>query len=65
MVETEDPLAAKHDNILWYAKNPRIISSTTTPLIAIPYMAPDLVGPEKAARGKIPTDVWWMTIVLR
>ncbi len=26
-------------------------------------MAPDLVGPEKAARGKVPTDVWWMTIV--
>jgi site-specific DNA-methyltransferase (adenine-specific) len=22
-----------------------------------------LVGPEKAARGKLPTDVWWMTIV--
>ena len=29
----------------------------------IPYMAPGLVGPEKAARGKLPTDVWWMTIV--
>ena len=29
----------------------------------IPYLAPGLVGPEKAARGKLPTDVWWMTIV--
>ena len=28
-----------------------------------PYMAPGLVGPEKAARGKLPTDVWWHTIV--
>ena len=29
----------------------------------IPYMAPGLVGKEKAARGKTPTDVWWHTIV--
>ena len=29
----------------------------------IPYMAPGLVGPEKAARGKTPTDTWWHTIV--
>jgi site-specific DNA-methyltransferase (adenine-specific) len=26
-------------------------------------MAPGLVGPEKAAKGKLPTDVWWHTIV--
>ena len=26
-------------------------------------MAPGLVGPEKAARGKLPTDTWWHTIV--
>jgi site-specific DNA-methyltransferase (adenine-specific) len=26
-------------------------------------MAPGLVGAEKAARGKLPTDVWWHTIV--
>ena len=26
-------------------------------------MAPSLVTPEKAARGKLPTDVWWHTIV--
>ena len=29
----------------------------------IPYMAPSLVGPEKTARGKFPTDTWWHTIV--
>ena len=29
----------------------------------IPYMAPGLVSPEKARRGKTPTDVWWHTIV--
>jgi site-specific DNA-methyltransferase (adenine-specific) len=29
----------------------------------IPYMAPGLVGKEKALRGKTPTDVWWHTIV--
>jgi len=29
----------------------------------IPYMAPGLVGPEKAALGKLPTDTWWHTIV--
>jgi site-specific DNA-methyltransferase (adenine-specific) len=52
----------KHDNILWYAK-----SSTWTfnrdAVDRIPYMAPGLVGPEKAAAGKLPTDTWWMTIV--
>jgi site-specific DNA-methyltransferase (adenine-specific) len=26
-------------------------------------MAPGLVGPDKAARGKLPTDTWWLTIV--
>ena len=26
-------------------------------------MAPDLVGPEKVERGKLPTDTWWHTIV--
>ena len=37
--------------------------STRDQIDRIPYMAPGLVGPEKAARGKLPTDVWWMTIV--
>ena len=38
-------------------------ASSGTQIDRIPYMAPGLVGPEKAARGKLPTDVWWMTIV--
>jgi site-specific DNA-methyltransferase (adenine-specific) len=54
---------AKHDNILWYAKDPDNYVFNYDAIDRIPYMAPDLVGPEKAARGKIPTDVWWMTIV--
>ena len=54
---------AKHDNILWYAKNPEKYVFNYGAIDRIPYMAPDLVGPEKAALGKIPTDVWWMTIV--
>lgn len=55
--------SAKHDNILWYAKNPRQYTFNYADMDRIPYMAPDLVGPEKAARGKTPTDVWWHTIV--
>ena len=42
----------------------RMITSTTmTKSIASQNLAPGLVGPEKAARGKTPTDVWWQTIV--
>lgn len=54
---------AKHDNILWYAKDPASYIFNYDELDRIPYMAPGLVGPEKAERGKTPTDVWWMTIV--
>lgn len=54
---------AKHDTIFWYAKDPTRYTFNFDAIDRIPYMAPDLVGPEKAARGKIPTDVWWMTIV--
>jgi site-specific DNA-methyltransferase (adenine-specific) len=54
---------AKHDNILWYAKDPKNYVFNYDEIDRIPYMAPGLVGPEKAARGKTPTDVWWMTIV--
>lgn len=53
----------KHDNILWYAKDPGNYIFNYDQIERIPYMAPGLVGPEKAARGKTPTDVWWMTIV--
>lgn len=53
----------KHDNILWYAKNPKNYTYRYEDIDRIPYMAPGLVGPEKAARGKTPTDTWWHTIV--
>jgi site-specific DNA-methyltransferase (adenine-specific) len=53
----------KHDNILVYVKNPRDYVFNVDAIDRIPYMAPGLVGPEKAARGKLPTDVWWQTIV--
>jgi len=53
----------KHDVIFWYAKNPKKYVFNYDTLDRIPYMAPGLVGPEKAARGKTPTDVWWHTIV--
>ncbi len=54
---------AKHDSILWYTKNPNIFTFNLEASDRIPYMAPELVGAEKAARGKTPTDVWWHTIV--
>jgi len=52
----------KHDTILWYAKGDAWLFDREA-IDRVPYMAPGLVGPEKAARGKLPTDVWWMTIV--
>ena len=54
---------AKHDNILWYTKHPTDYTFNLSATDRIPYMAPGLVGAEKAARGKTPTDVWWHTIV--
>jgi DNA modification methylase len=53
----------KHDNILVYVKDPSRYVFDTKAVERIPYMAPGLVGPEKAARGKLPTDTWWHTIV--
>lgn len=53
----------KHDNLLWYAKNPKKYTYRYDDIDRIPYMAPELVGPTKAARGKTPTDCWWNTIV--
>ncbi len=54
---------AKHDMILWYARDPKGYVFDYDAMDRIPYMAPGLVGAEKAARGKTPTDVWWHTIV--
>ncbi len=53
----------KHDNILVYVKDPERYLFNTDEVERIPYMAPGLVGPEKTARGKLPTDTWWHTIV--
>jgi site-specific DNA-methyltransferase (adenine-specific) len=53
----------KHDNILVYAKDPERYHFDLSEVDRIPYLAPGLVGPEKAARGKLPTDTWWHTIV--
>jgi len=53
----------KHDNILVYAKNAGKHYFDNATVDREPYMAPGLVTPEKAARGKLPTDVWWHTIV--
>ena len=54
---------AKHDNILVYVKDPANYVFNTDEVDREPYMAPGLVGAEKAARGKLPTDTWWHTIV--
>jgi site-specific DNA-methyltransferase (adenine-specific) len=54
---------AKHDTILVYVKDPERYHFDAAAVDREPYMAPGLVGPEKAARGKLPTDVWWHTIV--
>ncbi len=53
----------KHDTILWYVADPDNYVYRYEAIDRIPYMAPNLVTPEKAARGKTPTDVWWNTIV--
>jgi site-specific DNA-methyltransferase (adenine-specific) len=54
---------AKHDTILVYVKDPAAYYYDGEAVDREPYMAPGLVTPEKAARGKLPTDVWWHTIV--
>ncbi|MCA1656775.1 MAG: site-specific DNA-methyltransferase, partial [Actinobacteria bacterium] len=54
---------AKHDTILVYVREPGAHHFDADAVEREPYMAPGLVGPDKAARGKLPTDVWWHTIV--
>ena len=54
---------AKHDTILMYVKDPSNYTFNADAVEREPYMAPGLVTPEKVARGKLPTDVWWHTIV--
>jgi site-specific DNA-methyltransferase (adenine-specific) len=54
---------AKHDTILVYVKDAGAYYYDADAVDREPYMAPGLVTAEKAARGKLPTDVWWHTIV--
>jgi len=54
---------SKHDTILVYVKNPKSYYFNNSEVDREPYMAPGLVTPEKVALGKLPTDVWWHTIV--
>ena len=53
----------KHDTILVYVKDPSCYFFDLDAVDRVPYLAPTLVGAEKAARGKSPTDTWWHTIV--
>jgi DNA modification methylase len=58
-----DRWPAKHDTILAYVRTPGAHLFDAEAVDREPYMAPGLVGPERAARGKRPTDTWWHTIV--
>ncbi|MGQ0467614.1 MAG: DNA-methyltransferase [Sporichthyaceae bacterium] len=59
----KDRWPTKHDNVLVYVKDPSRYHFDAAEVDREPYMAPGLVTPEKAALGKLPTDVWWHTIV--
>ena len=52
----------KHDLIYWYSKT-KNYKFFREQIDRLPYMAPGLVSPEKREKGKLPTDVWWLTIV--
>lgn len=54
---------AKHDTILWYAKDPSRYVFRYDDIDRVPYLAPGLQTPERAAQGKVPTDVWWQSVV--
>jgi site-specific DNA-methyltransferase (adenine-specific) len=54
--------SCKHDTILWYVLDPKNYIFNFEEMDRIPYLAPGLVGEEKAARGKTPTDCFWHTI---
>jgi site-specific DNA-methyltransferase (adenine-specific) len=60
---TKSRWPSKHDTILVYVKDPGRYFFDTETVDREPYMAPGLVTPEKVAVGKLPTDVWWHTIV--
>lgn len=54
---------SKHDTILVYVKDPAKYYFNSAEVDREPYMAPGLVTAEKVEKGKLPTDVWWHTIV--
>ena len=58
-----DRWPAKHDTILVYVKQRGAHLFDQDQIERVPYLAPGLAGPQKAQRGKLPTDVWWHTIV--
>ena len=53
----------KHDTILVYVHDPDGYFFDSEGVDREPYMAPGLVTAEKRERGKLPTSVWWHTIV--
>jgi len=55
--------ATKHDDILVYVKDKDNYTFNYDKVPRVPYLAPALAGPAKAAMGKAITDVWWHTIV--
>lgn len=59
----KDRWPAKHDNIFFYVKDAGNYVFNREAIDREPYMAPGLVGKEKAEKGKLPTDTWWHTIV--
>jgi site-specific DNA-methyltransferase (adenine-specific) len=60
----KDRWPRKHDNILVYAKEAGKHVFNWEEIDRIPYMAPGLQkDPQRALDGKVPTDVWWMSIV--
>ena len=60
---TKNRWPAKHDNIYWFAKDPDNFIFNYDEVDTVPYMAPGLQTPERIARGKPLTDVWWNSIV--
>lgn len=61
--KTKKRWPTKHDTILVYVKDPKNYTFNSEEIDREPYMAPGLVDDAKRARGKLPTDVWWHTIV--
>ncbi|MGC1375891.1 MAG: site-specific DNA-methyltransferase [Anaerolineales bacterium] len=53
----------KHDTILYYVKDPENYIFNAGEIDREQYIAPGLVGPLKAERGKLPTDTWWFSYV--